>query len=134
VLAPSKISSSFSSPFNCLLLIFAHATVSWDSDILHHCAVGRSLEEALCCFDLLKRSHLQHPDSPTVMSSNSPPHGRPGFDINADQRGRIMGSCVSIIVISITFVVLRMLSRKLSRAGYWVRIAVPAQLVGLNNR
>ena len=46
---------------------------------------------------------------------------KPGFDLYADQRGRIIGSCVAFISLSIVFVFLRLLSRKLSRAGYWVR-------------
>lgn len=43
----------------------------------------------------------------------------PGIDIYADQRSRIIGSSVAIIVITITSVGLRLLSRKLSRAGFW---------------
>ena len=42
-------------------------------------------------------------------------------DLEADQRGRIIGSCAAIITLSVLFVILRLLSRKLSRAGYWVR-------------
>ncbi|KAG6986724.1 hypothetical protein G7Y79_00073g098230 [Physcia stellaris] len=47
------------------------------------------------------------------------PFGEPGFDVNGDQRGRIIGANVSIIVITTVFVCLRLLSRKLSRAGFW---------------
>lgn len=43
------------------------------------------------------------------------------FDINADQRGRIIGSCAAIFVITDVFVLLRLVSRKLARAGYWVK-------------
>lgn len=42
-------------------------------------------------------------------------------DIHGDQRGRIIGSCVAIFVITDIFVLLRLVSRKLARAGYWVR-------------
>ena len=49
-----------------------------------------------------------------------PPIGKPGFDLHADQRGRIIGSYAAIITLTIIFVFLRLLSRKLSRAGYWV--------------
>ena len=55
------------------------------------------------------------------MSSTLPPHHDPGFDIRADQRGRIIGSMVAIILVTVTSVALRFLSRKLSRAGFWVR-------------
>ena len=44
------------------------------------------------------------------------------MDIHADQRGRIIGSCVAIFVITDVFILLRLVSRKLARAGYWVRI------------
>ena len=47
-----------------------------------------------------------------------------GIDVNADQRGRIIGSCVAIFIITDIFVLLRLVSRKLARAGYWVRIAI----------
>ena len=50
----------------------------------------------------------------------TPPYGKPGFDINGDQRGRIIGTCAVIIVITTAFVFLRLLSRKLSKAGLWV--------------
>lgn len=43
------------------------------------------------------------------------------MDIHADQRGRIIGSCVAIFIITDIFVLLRLVSRKLARAGYWVR-------------
>ena len=46
----------------------------------------------------------------------------PVDDIHGDQRGRIIGSCVAIFVITDLFVLLRLVSRKLARAGYWVRI------------
>ena len=59
-----------------------------------------------------------------MSSIENPPLGKPGFDLHADQRGRIIGSCVAIIVLTITFVILRLLSRRLSRAGLWVRTLV----------
>ncbi|KAM0798429.1 hypothetical protein BDR22DRAFT_385247 [Usnea florida] len=40
-------------------------------------------------------------------------------DIHADQRGRIIGSHTATIALTFVFVFLRLLSRKLSRAGYW---------------
>ena len=55
------------------------------------------------------------------MSVNvAPPQGQAGFDIHADQRGRIIGTSVAIFVLTDVFVGLRLLSRKLARAGYWV--------------
>ena len=54
--------------------------------------------------------------------SDDPRLGEGGMDINADQRGRIIGSCVAIFIITDLFVLLRLVSRKLARAGYWVRI------------
>lgn len=55
------------------------------------------------------------------MSSAVPPSNDPGFNVYADQRDRIIGTMVSIYVITTTFVALRFLSRKLSNAGFWVR-------------
>lgn len=42
------------------------------------------------------------------------------MDIYADQRGRILGSSIAIFIITDAFVVLRLVSRKLAQAGYWV--------------
>lgn len=52
---------------------------------------------------------------------DEPPLGEGGVDINADHRGRIIGSCVAIFIITDIFVLLRLVSRKLARAGFWVR-------------
>ena len=46
----------------------------------------------------------------------------PNVDLHADQRGRIIGSSVAIFIITDIFVLLRLVSRKLARAGYWVRL------------
>ena len=58
------------------------------------------------------------------ISTMSSPVGLPlsddSLDLHADQRGRIIGSCVAIFVITDVFVFLRLVSRKLARAGYWV--------------
>ena len=48
------------------------------------------------------------------------PAGDAQIDIHADQRGRIIGSCVAIFIITDISVLLRLVSRKLARAGYWV--------------
>ena len=52
------------------------------------------------------------------MSLDMPPAG---VDRYGDQRGRIIGSYTATIALTFVFVSLRLLSRKLSRAGYWVR-------------
>ena len=49
-------------------------------------------------------------------------HAPQGMDLQADQRGRIIGSSAAILAITIISVVLRLLSRKLSKAGLWVRL------------
>lgn len=64
------------------------------------------------------------PQSLCVMSTVQARNGTPGFDLYADQRGRIIGSSVAILSLSIIFVFLRLLSRKLSRAGYWVSFCI----------
>ena len=43
-----------------------------------------------------------------------------GVDLKENQRGRIIGSCVALWIITDIFVGLRLVSRKLARAGYWV--------------
>ena len=48
-------------------------------------------------------------------------HDEAEMEIHADQRGRVIGTCVAIFIITDTFVLLRLVSRKLARAGYWVR-------------
>lgn len=50
------------------------------------------------------------------------PSGMTQADLQADQRGRIIGSCVAIFIITDIFVLLRLVSRKLARAGYWVSL------------
>ncbi|KAI4087470.1 MAG: hypothetical protein LQ344_006759 [Seirophora lacunosa] len=53
------------------------------------------------------------------MSADIPPTGEPGFDLYANQQGRIIASSVAFIVLTTAFVSLRLLSRRLSRAGLW---------------
>lgn len=54
------------------------------------------------------------------MATDAPPIGQPGFNLYADQKGRILGSMIALLVLSTTFVMLRLLSRKLSKAGFWL--------------
>lgn len=44
---------------------------------------------------------------------------RPGLDLQADQGPRIVTSMIALIVLPTLFVIARLLSRRLSRAGYW---------------
>ena len=57
-----------------------------------------------------------------MSSSIDPPVGMTQIDLQDDQRGRIIGSCVAIFIITDCFVILRLVSRKLARAGYWVSL------------
>lgn len=43
---------------------------------------------------------------------------------NENETKRLIGSSVVLIVLSTTFVVLRLVSRKLSKAGFWVRLSL----------
>ena len=43
----------------------------------------------------------------------------PGLDLNDSQAPRIIGTCVTLIIISTISVALRFLARRLSRAGLW---------------
>lgn len=54
-----------------------------------------------------------------AMSSYQAPLDKSGFDLHADQRGRIIASLTSIIVVTTVIVALRLLSRKVARAGFW---------------
>lgn len=44
----------------------------------------------------------------------------PGFNLYADQGDKILGSMIALIVLASTFVALRLASRHLARAGFWV--------------
>ena len=48
--------------------------------------------------------------------AESPP---PGIDLNADQGPRLVGSMITLIVLPTLFVIARLVSRKVARAGYW---------------
>lgn len=45
---------------------------------------------------------------------------QPGFNLHADQGDKILGTMVALIALASTFVVLRLTSRHLARAGFWV--------------
>lgn len=44
----------------------------------------------------------------------------PGFNLYADQGDKIVGTMIALIVLASTFVALRLASRHLARAGFWV--------------
>lgn len=48
-----------------------------------------------------------------------PPLNQPGFNLYADQGPQLIRSMIALIVVSTTFVSLRLLSRKIAHAGYW---------------
>ena len=54
--------------------------------------------------------------SHTGAMADTPPSG---IDLNADQGPRLVGSMVTLIVLPTLFVVARLVSRKVARAGYW---------------
>ena len=56
------------------------------------------------------------------MTAVAPPIGRAGFDLYANEGSRVIGSQATLLVLSTTFVALRLLSRKLSGAGFWVSL------------
>ena len=51
---------------------------------------------------------------------DSPPVNQPGFDLFADQGDKVTSVMIVLMVLSSSFVVLRLLSRKVAHAGYWV--------------
>ena len=60
---------------------------------------------------------------PLPSGSSGPPASvlnRPGYNINADQGDKILGTMITLIVLASTFVSLRLISRYLARAGFWV--------------
>ena len=48
----------------------------------------------------------------------------PGIDLDANQQGRLVSSMIALIILPTIFVIFRLISRKVSRAGYWVRSPV----------
>ena len=47
----------------------------------------------------------------------------PGIDLYANQGGRLVASMIALIVLPTLFVIARLISRRVSHAGYWVRIS-----------
>lgn len=45
---------------------------------------------------------------------------QPGFNLYADQGDKILGTMIALIVLASTFLILRLTSRHLARAGFWV--------------
>ena len=55
------------------------------------------------------------------MAEHMLPPVPPGIDLKANQGPRVMGSMITFIVLPTIFVALRLVSRKVAQAGYWVR-------------
>ena len=55
------------------------------------------------------------------MAEDGLPSPPPGIDLNADQGHRIISSMIALIILPTIFVIFRLISRRISRAGYWVR-------------
>ncbi|KAL9599289.1 MAG: hypothetical protein Q9219_003916 [cf. Caloplaca sp. 3 TL-2023] len=53
------------------------------------------------------------------MPADTPPLDQAGFNLYASQQGRIIATSAALIALTTTFVSLRLLSRRLSRAGLW---------------
>lgn len=56
----------------------------------------------------------------------------PGIDLDANQQGRLVSSMTALIILPTIFVILRLISRKVSRAGYWVRSPVANPSIGIH--
>ena len=48
------------------------------------------------------------------------PVDKPGFHLYDDQGPRITATMIALIVLSVSFLLARLLSRRLAHAGYWV--------------
>ena len=58
---------------------------------------------------------------PSSMSGPPPALlNKPGFNLYADQGDKILGTMIALIVLASIFVALRLISRHLARAGFWV--------------
>ena len=45
---------------------------------------------------------------------------QPGFNLYADQEGKVLGAMIALIILGSTFVILRLTSRHIARVGFWV--------------
>ena len=54
------------------------------------------------------------PDPPSAVAHD------PGFNLYADQGDKIIATMIALIVLASIFVLLRLTSRRLARAGFWV--------------
>lgn len=50
----------------------------------------------------------------------SMPGPPPGLNLHDDQGGKVLGTMIALIALASTFVILRLTSRHLARAGFWV--------------
>ena len=58
-------------------------------------------------------------ETATVPGPTTTIHGGPGFDLHANQAPRILAISIALMVLSGLAVMLRFLSRMLSKAGLW---------------
>ena len=54
------------------------------------------------------------------MALELPPVDDTKFDLHANQGPRLIGTSVILLILPTIFVALRLVSRKLSKAGFWV--------------
>lgn len=59
-----------------------------------------------------------------------PPLGQPGFHLHDDQGPCINATMIALIALSVTFLCARLLSRRLARVGYWVKIPNSSRVFG----
>ena len=85
--------------------------------IPHQCAPSRAVVALLFCIHLPINASI-YASQYITMATEAPPIG-PGFDLYADQSGRLKSANIALIILPTIFVVLRLVSRKVSRAGYW---------------
>ena len=53
------------------------------------------------------------------MASQLPPFDQPGFDLHATRQPRLIGTDITLIVVTTIFISLRLVSRRVSGAGFW---------------
>ena len=54
------------------------------------------------------------------MATDAPPVGQAGFKLHANQDTRLRASNIVFVLLPTAFVILRLVSRRIARAGYWV--------------
>ena len=65
-----------------------------------------------------------------VMATDGLPVEQPGFKLHANQDTRLRASNIVFIVLPTIFVLLRLVSRRIARAGYWVLNSLSLNQIG----